>query len=138
MITAALSGALLCAVTSLQSASPDWTLSRRLEDGSIVLRRYEWHVVRAAASTGAAWSLTRLGMPRRTAAVVAMVTTGVLPHVIGVLRCTYPWDGPDWIADAVIASVPIVVLGGGTRLQLAVRVVGFGAAYVVSAPYARP
>jgi hypothetical protein len=130
---------LACRVTTLPVATPDWALSRRMEDGGVVMRRYEWHLARAALSSGVAWTLTRVTPMRgRTAAVVAMVSTGVLPHLVGVLRCTYPWDGPDWIADAVIASVPIVALGGGTRLQLAVRIVGFGAAYAVAAPYARP
>lgn len=128
----------LACVTTLPVATSDWALSRRMIDGGIVMRRYEWHLARAAASGAAAFTLTRVGMTPRTAAIVAAIGTGVLPHVVGLLRCQYPFDGPDWVADFTIAALPIAVTRGGTRFQLGVRLIGWGAAYTVTAPYARP
>jgi hypothetical protein len=131
--------ALACRLTTRGAVTPDFAFSRPMEDMGVVWRRYQWHAAKAAASTAVTFTLREgLHVRPRRAAIVATLLVGVVPHVVGVLRCAYPYDPADWTADAVIASVPVFFVGARTRVQFVVRVMSYGASYGLTAPFASP
>ena len=74
------------------------------------MRRYEWHAFYAGLSVAAAEALHRTThMPRWASAATATIAIGLIPHVRGVIRHKYPFDGPDWAFDLVDRSAPLVV-----------------------------
>jgi len=135
MILAAL---LACRLTTVDVHRPDFNFARRASDDGIVLRRYEWHALKAGASSLTAVVLSKAGLDARQASIASTLLIGFVPHVVGVLRCRYPYDPADWIADLVIAGAPIAVAGVHTRLELSLRVLSYGGAYAIAAPFASP
>jgi hypothetical protein len=129
---------LACRLTTVASRRPDFAFARPMEDMGVMLRRYEWHALHAGASSVATVAIAQLGVRPRTAAIAATLLTGLAPHVVGVLRCRYPYDPADWIADLVIAGAPIAVAGVHGRVQLSVRILSYGATYALAAPFASP
>ena len=64
----------------------------------------------AGLSVAAAEALHRTThMPRWASAATATIAIGLIPHVRGVIRHKYPFDGPDWAFDLVDRSAPLVV-----------------------------
>ena len=99
-----------------QAPTRDCNLARRAYDDPFSdshgwhMRRYEWHAFYAGLSVAAAEALHRTThMPRWASAATATIAIGLIPHVRGVIRHKYPFDGPDWAFDLVDRSAPLVV-----------------------------
>ena len=103
-------------IVNAQAPARDCNLARRAYDDPFSdshgwhMRRYEWHAFYAGLSVAAAEALHRTThMPRWASAATATIAIGLIPHVRGVIRHKYPFDGPDWAFDLVDRSAPLVV-----------------------------
>ena len=135
-------------VVSAQAPARDCNLARRAYDDPFSdshgwhMRRYEWHAFYAGVSIAAAEALHRTTrMPRWASAVTASLAIGLIPHVRGVIRHTYPFDGRDWAFDLVNRSAPLLVWRESLDQSWTTRAstaAGYAGAYLALACYASP
>lgn len=119
---------------------PNYDLRERMFDGGTWLPRWLWHVMRAVASVLLTVLVARaFRLPWMLAGGAALVIAGVLPHVIGVASQQYPFDPPDWLADAWMSSAGIVTAAALIDVAAGVLALGFYAAgYRQLYPWASP
>jgi hypothetical protein len=98
---------------------PDCNLAAKRWDnpisdgGGMYLRRYQWHIAYASASTLSAEFLHRAtGLPRWASALSMSVAMGVLPHVRGISRGQYVFNARDWGFDLFNRAAPLVIWTG--------------------------
>ena len=135
-------------VVAAQAPVRDCNLARRAYDDPFSdsrgwhMRRYEWHAFYAGLSVATAEALHRTTrMPRWASAVTATIALGLVPHVRGLIRHKYPFDGPDWAFDLVNRSAPLFVWRGTldrTWTERAATAAGYAGAYLSLACYASP
>ena len=135
-------------IVSAQAPSRDCDLARRAYDDPFAdsrgwhMRRYEWHAFYAGLSVATAEALHRVThMPRWASAVTATVALGLVPHVRGVIRHKYPFNGPDWAFDLVNRSAPLFVWQASREPRWtgqAATAASYVGAYLSLACYASP
>ena len=129
---------LACRITTVAVHPPDFSYSRRMYDGGVVMPRYAWHLSRAATSAAVTFVLTKgLKVSPKASAASAAFFVGLLPHVIGVTTCRYPFDPTDWTADLVIASAPLAVVDVH-GVDLIFHIAIFSTGYMLTSPFASP
>lgn len=85
---------------------PDDHVLRPAWDG-FTAPRLVHHASRSILSLGTYAALRVLHVRPERAATVSIVLNN-LPHPIGVATKRYPFDGPDWAADFIITSSPVL------------------------------
>ena len=110
--------------------------------GGWEMRRYEWHVFYASTATAGAEFLHRsTGLSRGLSALTVSLGMGLVPHVVGVTRNRYPFDGRDWAFDLVNRSAPLILWTGTSGKSWQSKTLACTtiiAAYFALAPYASP
>lgn len=125
---------------------PDCALARPMYDNPLprtgwVMRRYEWHVGYALTTGAVAYGVHRFtSLPGWMSAAGAVVVIGIVPHVTGWIRGSYPIDLRDWGFDLWNRSLPLwVLLGRGRdRTTQALAASTYVAGYFALACYASP
>lgn len=135
-------------VVHAQAPIRDCNLARRAYDDPFAdshgwhMRRYEWHAFYAGLSLATAEALHRTTrMPRWASAVTASLALGLVPHVRGVIRHKYPFDGRDWAFDLVNRSAPVFAWRASRDQSMTERTAtaaGYVGAYLSLACYASP
>lgn len=135
-------------VVSAQAPRRDCNLARRAYDDPFSdshgwhMRRYEWHAFYAGLSIATAEALHRVThMPRWASAATATIALGLVPHVRGLIRHKYPFDGPDWAFDLVNRSAPLLVWRESLAqswTERAATAAGYAGTYLSLVCYASP
>jgi hypothetical protein len=135
MILAAL--ALACTMPSTPILPPDWNMKHKAYDG-VWLPRWVLAVERPALAASVAYPASKVfHLSPTKAAVFGVLATSVVPHIIGVARCAYPFDPADWAADAWSASFTLAVTPRG-RWSTVAAVATWAAVFTYSRAYSRP
>jgi hypothetical protein len=139
---------LLALPTLLAAQAPDCNLARRAFDNpfgdgaGFQMRRYQWHIARAAGSGLLGEGLHRTTrLPRWASYAIAGVGIGVLPHVRGVSLGFYSFNLRDWSFDAFLSATPLLMLETWSDSSWKVRTLGtttLVAGYLAGACYAQP
>ena len=135
-------------VVHAQIHARDCNLARRAYDDPFSdshgwhMRRYEWHAFYAGLSLGASEALHRAThMPRWASAATATLAIGLIPHVRGIIRHKYPFNGRDWAFDLVNRSAPLFVWRESVDQSWSERsamAAGYVGGYLSLACYASP
>lgn len=129
------------------SSRRDCNLARKAGDDpfggkGFYLRRWQWHVGYAAASTLTAEALHQTtGMPRLASALTATLALGLMPHAIGLATHQYRLNLADVAFDLVDRSTAILLwtgTSGGTWQSKTLALTTFAGAYGALACYASP
>lgn len=113
-----------------------------LGSGGWYMRRWEWHVTYAATSLIASEALHRTThIPRLASAIATTIALGLLPHVVGLARHSYPFNPGDVGFDALNRGLSLVVWtgsSGATWQSKTLAITTFVSAYAALACYASP
>lgn len=135
--------ALLLLPALLGAQRPSWDVWRRTQDqfGPWELSgpRVGIQAVRAGVGAETYRALRATGLRPALAAPAGALLSGALPHVVGVARGRYPFDGADWAADLAIAGGSAYVARAFERKRRRVLVTTlYAAGWALAAGWASP
>lgn len=145
LIACAAASLAVCA-SRVGAQQPDCNLAAKRFDGApfgdsgILLRRYQWHAIKAATGTLAAEGIHRTTkLPRWASALSAVALVSVAPHVVGASKGWYRVSPLDWAFDAFVTGAPMLLWATSeTTQEKTLAATTFAGGYFALACFASP